>query len=251
MPVQTSVITGTVAHKHSATGGSSDGGKLAVGGLGGDTSFDLANGSIMYSNGTSLEELTIGSTDDSLVVNGGIPTWSAGGGAASEILGSATAGASDHTLTVSFSAIDETVQELYCSIQGSMQENQDLELKVNGETTNYEKGSTYFQTVTTTNVNRSVNTGEAQWALTNQYNADFFSGYASLSVKNYGSGSTKAVIGNFFIAGWGSGSQGNNYFGGICRQSTSSITSLTLEMGGDSSKYFGEDTMFTVYKRGS
>ena len=31
MPVQTSVITGTVAHKHSATGGSSDGGKLEVG----------------------------------------------------------------------------------------------------------------------------------------------------------------------------------------------------------------------------
>jgi hypothetical protein len=223
-----------------------DGGALDMDGV---TQGSLTAGDLIYSDGSNLQRLAIGGSGQSLTSSGSAPQWSAASSAAMEILGSATAGASDHTLTVSFSAIDETVQELYCSIQGSMQENQDLELKVNGETTNYEKGSTYFQTVTTTNVNRSVNTGEAQWALTNQYNADFFSGYASLSVKNYGSGSTKAVIGNFFIAGWGSGSQGNNYFGGICRQSTSTITSLTLEMGGDSSKYFGEDTMFTVYKR--
>lgn len=79
MPVQTSVITGTVAHKHSATGGSSDGGKLATGGLGGDTSFDLASGSIMYSNGTSLEELVIGGTGTVLTEAGGVPTWASGG----------------------------------------------------------------------------------------------------------------------------------------------------------------------------
>lgn len=245
MPANSGSITGTVAHTHGTD--SSDGGHLLVNTTG---VTNMNAGSMGYYDASSkLQELAIGGAGETLTVSAGVPTWAGAGASALDILGSATAGASDHTLTVSFSAIDETVQELYCSIQGSMQENQDLELKVNGETTNYEKGSTYFQTVTTTNVNRSVNTGESQWALTNQYNADFFSGYASLSVKNYGSGSTKAVIGNFFIAGWGSGSQGNNYFGGICRQSTSSITSLTLEMGGDSSKYFGEDTMFTVYKR--
>lgn len=80
MPIDTSVITGTVAHKHSATGGSSDGGKLATGGLGGDTSFDLASGSMMYSNGTSLDELTIGGAGSALTVSGGVPTWGSGGG---------------------------------------------------------------------------------------------------------------------------------------------------------------------------
>ena len=80
MPITTSVITGTVAHKHSATGGSSDGGKLATGGLGGDTSFDLSAGSIMYSNGTSLDELIIGSSGSVLTESGGVPTWAAGGG---------------------------------------------------------------------------------------------------------------------------------------------------------------------------
>ena len=86
MPVQTSVITGTVAHKHSATGGSSDGGKLAVGGLGGDTSFDLAASSMLYSNGTSLEELAIGGAGESLTVSGGVPAWAAAGGGAIELI---------------------------------------------------------------------------------------------------------------------------------------------------------------------
>lgn len=86
MPVQTSVITGTVAHKHSATGGSSDGGKLEVGGLGGDTSFNLASGSIMYSNGTSLVELTKGSDGNSLQLSSGLPTWAAPAGSTWNII---------------------------------------------------------------------------------------------------------------------------------------------------------------------
>lgn len=77
MPISTSTITGTVAHKHSATGGSSDGGKLATGGLGGDTSFDLANGSLMFSNGTSVDELVIGGSGTILTEAGGLPTWAA------------------------------------------------------------------------------------------------------------------------------------------------------------------------------
>ena len=85
MPIQTSVITGTVAHKHSATGGSSDGGKLEAGGLGGDTSFDLSQGSIMYSNGTSLEELTKPVTPNNEVLtfatSATSPSWVAGSSA--------------------------------------------------------------------------------------------------------------------------------------------------------------------------
>lgn len=107
MPVQTSVITGTVAHKHSATGGSSDGGKLAVGGLGGDTSFDLTNGSIMYSNGTSLEELTIGNAADTLTVSGGVPAWgAAGGGATTEFIATQTSTGNDFTTFTFGDAVD-------------------------------------------------------------------------------------------------------------------------------------------------
>ena len=103
MPISTSVITGTVAHKHSATGGSSDGGKLATGGLGGDTSFDLASGSIMYSNGTSLDELVIGGTGTVLTESGGVPTWGAApGGAALEYLESYTLGSSTSSFTWTF-----------------------------------------------------------------------------------------------------------------------------------------------------
>tara|TARA_Y100000310_G_scaffold174624_1_gene174654 strand:- start:635 stop:1387 length:753 start_codon:yes stop_codon:yes gene_type:complete len=75
MPISTSTISGTVAHKHSGTGGGSDGGKLKTGGASGDTSFDLAGGSMMYSNGTSLLELASGSPSEVVTMVGGVPTW--------------------------------------------------------------------------------------------------------------------------------------------------------------------------------
>ena len=102
MPITTSVITGTVAHKHSATGGSGDGGKLATGGLGGDTSFDLANGSLMYSNGTSLDELVTASDGDQLELSGGLPTWQTPAGASLtwEKMGSVTLGVAATTMEV-------------------------------------------------------------------------------------------------------------------------------------------------------
>ena len=106
MPISTSVITGTVAHKHSATGGSSDGGKLATGGLGGDTSFDLANGSILFSNGTSTEELAIGSGGTVLTSSSGIPAWSSGGSKA--LIGSTLLGSTQNTIGLSFSSIAQT-----------------------------------------------------------------------------------------------------------------------------------------------
>jgi len=103
MPITTSTITGTVAHKHSATGGSSDGGKLATGGLGGDTSFDLSNGSLMFSNGTSLDELVIGGSGTVLTESGGVPTWGAApGGAALEYVESYTIPSSTGSFTWTF-----------------------------------------------------------------------------------------------------------------------------------------------------
>lgn len=112
MPITTSVITGTVAHKHSASGGSGDGGKLATGGLGGDTSFDLANGSLMFSNGTSLEELPISGSGTVLTEAGGVPTWAAGGGSPWVSLGSDSSTGGTSALSVSFSAYD-IIQALF------------------------------------------------------------------------------------------------------------------------------------------
>ena len=162
MPVQTSVITGTVAHKHSATGGSSDGGKLAVGGLGGDTSFDLANGSIMYSNGTSLEELTIGGAGDSLTVSGGLPAWGGGGGV-SELVGHTTTITGGTTLDLSFSAITITdVSRLVIVANiGAQGANPSTWLRVNNiSTTTYETEGEYIVSGTSNNMSDS---GKAQW----------------------------------------------------------------------------------------
>jgi hypothetical protein len=73
MPISTSVITGTVAHKHSSP--SSDGGFLddTVTGMTG-----TSNGSLVYFNGASVaQNLGIGSANTVLTSSGGIPAWSA------------------------------------------------------------------------------------------------------------------------------------------------------------------------------
>ena len=156
MPVQTSVITGTVAHKHSATGGSSDGGKLAVGGLGGDTSFDLSNGSIMYSNGTSLEELTIGGAGTSLTVSGGIPAWAAAASSSYVLVDSQTLGSDNQTLESTFSAINQSdISRLVCVLNGQGTVG-GTTIRINGITTNtynYDAWMVYGGSTGTSNYN--------------------------------------------------------------------------------------------------
>ena len=143
MPITTSVITGTVAHKHSATGGSGDGGKLATGGLGGDTSFDLANGSLMFSNGTSLDELVIGGAGTVLTEAGGVPTWGAAGGSAYEFLGSSSI-VSGSPLTVSFSAVTNP-DFVISTFAGEAASSQEVAYQVNGITSStYNNQGTYF-----------------------------------------------------------------------------------------------------------
>jgi hypothetical protein len=139
MPVQTSVITGTVAHKHSATGGSSDGGKLATGGLGSDTSFDLSNGSLTYSNGTSLVELTAGGAGESLQISGGLPTWQAGGADFSKIASGVYS--SGDNITLSFSAVPQTdVSYFRVVFNGTMAAGTNTtHFNINGLTSNYKQ----------------------------------------------------------------------------------------------------------------
>ena len=103
MPVDTSVITGTVAHKHSSP--SSDGGFLDdnVTGVTG-----TSTGSLVYFDGSSVaQNLGIGSASDVLTVSGGLPQWAAaGGGGGGNYTHLASGTASGGTsLSVSFSAV--------------------------------------------------------------------------------------------------------------------------------------------------
>jgi len=68
MPFQDTVISGTQIHDHSDN---ALGGKLVAG----DTSYDLSNGSILYSNGSVQLELGIGTGTDVLGIVAGVPAW--------------------------------------------------------------------------------------------------------------------------------------------------------------------------------
>ena len=75
MPISTSVITGTRAHKHTID--SSDGSALDFSNV---TLSSLSDGSMTYVSGGSgaLQELAIGGVGEQLTVSGGVPVWSAG-----------------------------------------------------------------------------------------------------------------------------------------------------------------------------
>jgi hypothetical protein len=55
-----------------------DGGPLDMANV---TIGSLANGSMTYSDGNALQELTAGAAGESLQISGGVPTWQAGGAA--------------------------------------------------------------------------------------------------------------------------------------------------------------------------
>lgn len=105
MPVDTSVITGTVAHKHSSP--SSDGGFLDdnVTGVTG-----TSTGSLLYADASSvLQNLPVGSNGDSLTVTAGLPSWSSGGGGALTLLNSQTfTGSSTLTIDYTTGGLDAT-----------------------------------------------------------------------------------------------------------------------------------------------
>jgi hypothetical protein len=66
----------TKNHTHSSTI-VQDGGDLAAN----VTQFGLTNGSILYSDGSNIQELGIGGAGEALQVSGGVPAWVSGGGA--------------------------------------------------------------------------------------------------------------------------------------------------------------------------
>lgn len=73
MPIDTSMITGTKAHKHTLD--SSDGSALDFTGV---SLSSLGNGSMTFANGGAgaLQELAIGTVGTSVTSNGSLPVWS-------------------------------------------------------------------------------------------------------------------------------------------------------------------------------
>jgi len=184
MPITTSVITGTVAHKHSATGGSSDGGKLATGGLGGDTSFDLANGSLLFSNGTSLNELVIGGSGTVLTESAGVPTWASGGGGSAvyELVNLVETTGDVDLMTSTFAAINMAdISKLVVVFNGSCNSSTaTIKLTVNGLGSNY---NTQTLTISGGSVSGGGGTGNSNFEV-KAANGSRFQGVANLTTGN-------------------------------------------------------------------
>jgi len=113
MPVQTSLISGTQAHKHSSV--SQDGGFLDdnVTGVTG-----TSNGSLIYFDGSSIaQNLGIGAASDQLRVNAGAtaPEWFTPSAASStfEVLADVTLGAPGTLSSGVFSAQDKFIKVLF------------------------------------------------------------------------------------------------------------------------------------------
>ena len=110
----------TKPHTHDSTV-LQDGGSLAAN----VTQFGLTAGSILYSDGSNIQELAVGSASDALVVNGAAtaPEWASAGGALYELVGTTTTldttTYANKCYHLAFSSIDMTsvtALEIFCSV---------------------------------------------------------------------------------------------------------------------------------------
>jgi len=115
----------TKAHQHDSTV-VQDGGALAANA----TQFGLTNGSLLYSDGTNIQELGIGATGYVLgTATGTIPTWEAsgGGGGAWEQVFSDTIGVSSNVITNTFTAIPSDDYAMFClQVQAGFSSDSDI-----------------------------------------------------------------------------------------------------------------------------
>jgi hypothetical protein len=126
-------------HTHDGTV-AQDGGALDMNGV---TQGSLTSGDIVYSDGSNLQRLAIGSSNDQLTVSGSnLPTWTTPAppaGSNYEFLGTSSVSAGT-TLTVSFSAV-QPPDYVIGVFNGSVTSGQGIDIvRVNGITTN-----TYIQ----------------------------------------------------------------------------------------------------------
>lgn len=121
-------------HTHDGTI-SQDGGALDMDGV---TQGSLTAGDMVYSDGSNLQRLAIGGVGQSLTSSGTAPQWVAASGAASELIGTATASGSTSFIEVTFTAIPEgDIGYIYGLYSGDSSGGQGSELVVNNVVTGY------------------------------------------------------------------------------------------------------------------
>lgn len=116
---------------------SNDGGTLNANA----TSFNLSSGSILYSDGSNIQELAVGSASDELrVSSGSVPEWytPAGGSSPYVLVDSTTLGAAASEINTSFTSIScDDISELMCVFVGGLTSSSYVQMQINGITSNY------------------------------------------------------------------------------------------------------------------
>ena len=123
----------TKAHQHDSAV-VQDGGALAANA----TQFGLTNGSLLYSDGTNIQELGIGASGAVLgTATGTVPTWEAGGGGggAWEQVFTDTIGSDSNVITNTFTGIDQDDYAMFClQIQCGISEDADVLMQFHDST---------------------------------------------------------------------------------------------------------------------
>jgi len=126
----------TKAHTHDSTI-VQDGGSLAAN----VTQFGLSAGSILYSDGSNIQELGVGSATDTLTVNAGAtaPEWvaPAGGGGSLTLIDNTILGADATDIDTSFAALTQgtDMSGILAIFNGARSDTNGLYLNINGITT--------------------------------------------------------------------------------------------------------------------
>jgi hypothetical protein len=119
----------TKAHTHDSTI-VQDGGSLAAN----VTQFGLSAGSILYSDGSNIQELAVGSASDALTVNAGAtaPEWAAAGGSTWTNEGSSTSTTATPYLEVSGLSDQDVYQVIYSVSNNASGTGMNFTCEING-----------------------------------------------------------------------------------------------------------------------
>jgi len=212
----------TKPHTHDS-GVVQDGGSLAAN----VTQFGLSAGSILYSDGSNIQELGVGSAAEALVVNGAAnaPEWaSAGATSPWTNLGADVATTGQASLEVSGFAAHDVLQLLFKvqEVSGGY-----LKLGTNGVTANYNSRFLYNIVVDTTN-------GATGWRLTEGNDADHTVIGSVLLFKPDSNADFDGQNGLFHTINTYAPSYETSYtmMGGVANNQTADITTVTLTYTG-------------------
>lgn len=238
MPISTSVITGTKAHKHTAE--SSDGSFLDANSVTGFSNL-TEGGIIQGNNGNQATNLTLGNAAEILHVNAGAtaleytpPTIY--NDRLEQLAAFQTVNATTDTIALTFSQIDLTdYQNLWLTFSGVLVGASDIEVTM-GNGSSYR----YIYEQADSGVWSNVNaTGQTEWKLTDLGSGTWFIGHCFL----YGMFQNEGV--SQYAAQWQvtGMSTSNTIGGGFTSGGSHDITSVTIQT---STSYFQQYCRFNL-----